>query len=69
MVAHLFLDSDGDVATEFVTERELDDRPHPSPSEIELLFGSWGHLDAETLLDDIQRSRSEAIPTPVLDEG
>jgi hypothetical protein len=69
VVAHLYLDANGSVATEFITERELDNRPSPSPAEIDTLFGSWGRLDAETLLDDIRRTRSEAVPTPSVDEG
>jgi hypothetical protein len=68
VVAHLYLDANGSVATEFITERELDNRP-PSPAEIDTLFGSWGRLDAGTLLDNIRRTRSEAVPTPVVDEG
>ncbi len=67
-VAHLFLDAAGNVATEFVTERVLDGRARPSRAAVESLFGSWGHLDAETLLDDLQCSRDEVAPTPVFDE-
>lgn len=69
VVAHLVLDAKGAVMTEFVTERELDTRGRPSRSEIEALFGSWGHLDADALLDELEGADREPAPTPVRDDA
>ncbi len=68
-IAHLILDAGGNVATEFVSERELDDRVLPSEEAVEALFGAWGHIDAEALLDDLEQSRIEVMPTSVRDGG
>lgn len=64
VVAHLVLAPGGALATEFVGERHLDGRGRPAPAAVEALFGAWGHLDADALLDEIERTRAEAAPTP-----
>jgi len=68
VVAHLRLDNAGNVITEFVAESEPDERPRPSPDQVETLFGSWGRLDADEILDGLRRSRDEAPPIPVVDQ-
>ena len=68
LVAHLRFDGAGNVVTDYVREAELGRRSQPARPGIEELFGSWGDLDGEAILDELESTHLDVRPTPVADD-